>query len=111
MYSDESIYVVFSKAKDLGWIRKLLHPEISHCYVMWPEMGKWIIYDNSVNGISIFTVDSVGAILADSKIIKREADQIGWIFGINTCVSSVKKLIGINNPFILTPFQLYKRLK
>lgn len=78
---------------------------------MWPELGRWIIYDHSINNISIFTVDSVGAILAESIVIEVEANQIGWTFGLNTCVSSVKKLIGIRNPFLLTPFQLYKRIK
>lgn len=110
MYSDDSIYVVFTKAKDLGWMRRLLHPEISHCYVMWPDNNRWIIYDHSINGITIFTVESVSAILAESRVIKIEANQTGWTFGLNTCVSSVKKLIGINNPFILTPYQLLKRL-
>ena len=82
MYSDDSIYVVFTKAKDLGWIRRLLHPEISHCFAMWPEKGHWIVYDHSLNHISIFTVDSVGAILAESIVIKVEADQTGYIFGL-----------------------------
>lgn len=111
MCSTDSIYVVFTKAKSLGWIRRFLHPEISHCFVMWPECGKWIIYDQSVNAISIFTVDSVDAILAESIIVKAEANQVGRYYGLNTCVSAVKKLIGINNPFILTPYQLYKRIR
>jgi hypothetical protein len=30
---------------------------------------------------------------------------------LNTCVSHTKQILGINDPFILTPWQLLKRLK
>ena len=111
MFSDDSVYVVFTKANKMGWIRHLLHRNISHCYVVFPDKGKWVVYDQAVNHTSIFTLDNINDILATSIIVKAEANQVGWYYGLNTCVSAVKRLIGINNPFILTPYQLYKRIK
>ena len=111
MYSDDSIYIVFTKAKTMGWIRRFLHPGISHCFAVWPDNGRWQVYDHSVSRIGIFTVDSLNDIIAKSIVVKVDANQTGWTFGLNTCVSSVKKLIGIKDPFLLTPFQLYKRIR
>jgi hypothetical protein len=30
---------------------------------------------------------------------------------LNTCVGHAKQILGINDPLILTPYQLFKRLK
>ena len=109
--SSTSVYVVFKKAERLGWIKHLIHKEISHCFVMWPDKGRWIIYDHSTTDVSVFTVDRVDDIILQSLVIRvDDVIQTGWTWCLNTCVSSVKKMLGINNPFILTPFQLLKRL-
>ncbi len=108
--STDDAYVIFSKAKSNGWMFKLLHPMISHCFLIIPDRGRWIIYDNSVMGVSIFTVDSHGDIMHESIAIKVNLDSVGGYFNLNTCVSSVKAMIGITNPFIVTPYQLFKRL-
>lgn len=109
MYSD-SVYVVFSKAKSNGWMFKFLHPFISHCFVMWEDKGQWIVYDKSVVKTSIFTVTNHSDIIAQSIVIKVNSNPTVSYFNLGTCVSSVKEMIGIRNPFILTPYQLFKRL-
>ena len=109
MYSDD-VYVVFTKAKELGWMRHIIHKEISHCFLMWCDRGTWMAYDHSINELSVFTVDNPSDIIKESRIIKLKMNQICWTWGLNTCVSSVKRIVGINNPFILTPYQLFKRI-
>ena len=110
MYSDD-VYIVFTKAKSEGWMFKYLHPEISHCFVIWNDKGQWLAYDHSINELSVFVIDQISDIISQSLVIKTKMNQICWTWGLNTCVSSVKRIVGINNPFILTPYQLFKRLK
>ena len=111
MFSKE-VYVVFKRAQSMGFIRRFLHPEMSHCFVMWPDNDKIIVFDQAVNHTSIFTVDDHSDIIGKSIAVKvKVTTQHGSLFGLNTCVSSVKRLIGLKCMFILTPYQLYKRLK
>lgn len=110
MYSDD-VYVVFTKARASGGLFKYLHPEISHCFVLWNDKGQWFVYDHSINELLVFTVDQPSDIIGQSLVVKTKMNQICWTWGLNTCVSSVKRIIGINNPFILTPWQLYKRIR
>lgn len=110
MCSDE-IYIIFTKAKTLGIIRKLLHPEISHCFVLWKADNQWFRYDSSVDSVDICTVSNLSDIIDESFIIRvKKQDTEGRILSLNTCVSSVKRFIGLRDSFILTPYQLFKRL-
>lgn len=109
MYSDE-VYIVFTKAKQLGWIRHFIHKEISHCFIIWNDRGQWIGIDNSIDDLSIFTIDNPNDILNESLVIRKDINQIYWPMGFNTCVSLVKRVLGIRNPFIQTPYQLLKRI-
>jgi hypothetical protein len=42
------------------------------------------------------------------KAKRKECKRSPIMF--NTCVGHVKQILGINNPLILTPYQLYVRL-
>lgn len=109
MYSGD-IYVVFTKAKSQGWLFKWLHKEISHCFVIKPNGKDFIVMDNSIGKLTVFTVTSSNDILSESYIIKVKQREMTSYVNFNTCVSFVKQIIGINNPFIVTPYQLFKRL-
>jgi hypothetical protein len=79
---------------------------------MWANGDKWLVYDQSAGYTSIFTLDDYNGIIKDSIIVKVKArPQHKMFMGINTCVESVKRLIGISNWCIFTPYQLYKRIK
>lgn len=109
MYSDD-IYVVFTKAKSNGRIFKYLHKEISHCFIIIPNGKDFTVLNNSVGKLDVFTVGSAGDILDESYIIKVKRKEMISYINFNTCVSFVKQMVGINNPFIVTPYQLFKRL-
>lgn len=104
------IYVVFKKAKSNGWIFKLLHKEISHCFIVIPNGSNYIVLDNSIGNLSVFTVTTSSDILSESYVIKAKSSERLSYVNFNTCVSFVKQMIGIYNPFIVTPYQLFKRL-
>jgi len=109
MCLDSHVYVVFTKAKNLGWLTPFLHKEISHCYVMWADCDRLLVVDQSVNKTSVFTRDSDSDIIGE--LVRAKVGDGGKLLGLNTCVSSVKRILGITNPFILTPYQLYRTLK
>lgn len=111
MYSN--YLIVFQKAKTLGVIRRLLHKEISHCFILIKEGSHWIKYDTNIDTVDICTIKTLDDIITESyKVISVNKSQInGGFFAINTCVGAVKRFIGLRSPFILTPYQLFKRLE
>ena len=74
--------------------------------------GKWIVYAKTTNGVEIYTTDDVTELIENGIIVKAVIrDARRWLFMLNTCVGYTKQVLGINNPFILTPYQLYRYLK
>lgn len=106
-----SVYVVFEKASIKRWWTRFLHCDISHCYIIKPEKGRWLVCSKTLNEVEIYTIDGYGDILANTIVVKTERTQRErGLFMLNTCVGSVKQYLGVRNPFIFTPYQLYKRL-
>ena len=104
-------YVVFTD-DDHHWWSPMLHPTIRHCYVIKPENGKWIVFGKTTKGVEIYTTDDVTHVVENDIIVKaviREPRR--WLFMLNTCVGYTKQMLGINNPLILTPHQLYRYLQ
>ena len=71
------------------------------------------MYGKVVKSLDIFTVDDKPFKLDENVVVvKVKAKQTKQgLFMLNTCVGHTKQILGINNPFILTPWQLLKRLK
>ncbi len=106
----DDVYIVFDKSDDYWWT-KLLHPIINHCYLIKQYNGRWIVYGKSWGVMDLYTTDSYSDILANSYIIKvKPTESNRGLFMLNTCVGQVKQYLGITNPFIWTPYQLFKRL-
>lgn len=112
MYSDEAVYVVFGD--DSGqWWSPILKKGIRHCKLIAPCNGQWVIYEKVAKRFDLYIVDSLDGIIGDTdRTIKavKVTKQRG-LFMLNTCVSHCKQILGITNPFILTPYQLLKHLK
>ena len=104
-------YVVFTN-DDRHWWSRLLHPKIRHCYVIKPDNGKWIVFGKTTKGVEIYTTDDVTDVIENDIIVKaviRESRPS--LFMLNTCVGHTKQMLGIKNPFILTPFELLRYLQ
>lgn len=105
------LYVIFTD-DDNHWWSRFLHPVMRHCYVVVADRGRWIVYGKTRHYFDLFTLDGQPFKVADVVIVKAERlEGKRSLFMLNTCVGHVKQLLGINDPFILTPYQLFKRLK
>ncbi len=103
-------YVVFTEAEN-RLVRAIFRKGFSHCYMLYQDRDRWIVYDPTMTDLRVFTLDDINAIVATSRVIEIETKKSIAFISFNTCVSHVKHAIGLNNPFIQTPHQLYKRLK
>ena len=62
-------YVVFEKGKSHWWTR-FLNKEISHCYIIIIDKGRYIIYSKSYIKTDIYTIDELDDILSSSYTVK-----------------------------------------
>jgi hypothetical protein len=109
MYSD-NVYVVFTASRDHWWCR-YLHQFYRHCYLIKAEPEHWIVYGKTSEGLDLMTLPEFSAAEGNVVVVKAEVrDNQRGLFMLNTCVGHIKQAIGIRNPFILTPYQLYKHL-
>lgn len=70
------------------------------------------MHSKTTKGVEMYTTDNVTDVVENDIIVKaviREPRR--WLFMLNTCVGHTKQVLGINNPFILTPYQLYRYLR
>ncbi len=79
---------------------------------MWADNDRVMVVDQGKNHTVIYTTERFKELTKGCKMVKCSLNkQNNAIITLNTCVSAVKRYLGINNPFILTPYQLYKRIK
>jgi hypothetical protein len=117
--SRPSAWVVFSGEAPLWWLR-CLRPGFRHCFVVLNDGERWILVDPLAPHTEV-------------RVLDRPAlwDVPGWYRGRGhavvraavrrdrvrvappapfTCVEAVKRVIGLADPAVLTPWQLYRRL-
>jgi len=112
MFSSDYAYVVFSLDDGPHWWSWMLHPEIKHCLVLFQVGEQWFGANKSREGFEILPVENVSDIVKESIVIKsRLVKGKRSLLMLNTCVGYTKAFLGIGNPFILTPYQLYKYLR
>jgi hypothetical protein len=111
--------IVFCESSALWWMR-YLRPGFRHCFACVPCGGHWVL----INPLSHHTQVAVApgsppAALARwyeaagmrTRIIPlREPPRVQAPIRPYTCVEAVKRLIGLHDPWVLTPWQLYRRL-
>ena len=88
------------------------HPEIRHCYVVIPNDGEWLAVGKSTEGIEVMIVENIKDVVEDDILIKSEIRRPKrGLFMLNPGVGYTKQVLGINKPFIWTPYQLFKYLE
>lgn len=115
---DQSVYIVFTGKTDIKWL-KILKPGFRHCFALINDGHHWI----SVDPLSNYTDVMVHYVPADFNFpdyltrrghIVMQADTTRDMkpspLGIFSCVEAVKRIIGLHNRFIITPWQLYRHL-
>lgn len=113
------IWIVFSGQTDMSWLN-ILKPGFRHCYALINDGERWISYDP----LAHFTDVSVHQVPSEfnlplwmkdrgHKVLRAPVNRIQkeapWM--IFTCVEAVKRVIGLHNRWILTPWQLYRHLQ
>lgn len=114
----QEAWVVFTGQTDLPWLR-VLKPGFRHCYVILNDGDHWI----SIDPMVCHTKVMVHHITSDFdlprwlrarnlKVVAANIapQQVCATWGLYSCVESVKRILGLHAFWVMTPYQLYKRL-
>ena len=113
--------VVFHGEGSGFWPAFLGRDGFRHCYVVVPSGDYWILLDGRAGSPLLKVVGGTADHAMATEYAKHditfveadlpvEYDSL-WPFMIGNCVGTIKKVLGIRNPFILTPWQLYSYLR
>ncbi len=101
------------------WYSRFLKPGFHHCFAVIEWRGYWIVIDPKP-GLPNFHItqgseQALGAFYAAHGlkavgVTRREVCFMSPLMAV-TCVSAVKRLIGLRAPLTLTPWQLFRRLR
>jgi len=113
--------VVFADRADCAWLR-FLKPGFRHCFAAIRESGGWLIVDPLLDRIELAWVEpaqdfdlpalyaSLGhTVLAGATRRPERAPRLPRLAPL-TCVSVVKRLLGVSAAGVLTPWQLCRHL-
>lgn len=113
------VWIVFSGQSDLPWLA-WLKPGFRHCYALLHDGRHWITFDpmSHYTDISVHSVpgdfdlprwlESRGLRLIKAPVTRLQKPAPWMLF---TCVEAIKRLIGLHDRLILTPWQLYRHLE
>lgn len=113
--------MVFADRAECAWLR-LLKPGFRHCFAALREQGGWLILDPLLDRIELawvppdqdFDLPSFYAtqghiVLAGTARAPERVPRVPRLTPL-TCVSAVKRLLGIDAAGVLTPWQLFRHL-
>lgn len=112
--------VVFSGKADLSWLR-LLRPGFRHCFVLLDLGGVWVCVNPLAHRTSVElwpldpTTDLAVWLRAQEGLrvvesVVRHPPRRASPICIFSCVEAVKRVLGIQERWVLTPGQLYDHL-
>ena len=113
-------WVVFSNETDLSYLKVLKHG-FRHCYVVMSDGQKWFSIDPLAHMTEIafhsfsepfnlpLWLKSQGHTVVRVGLQIPEARPAPLMF--MTCVETVKRMLGVRNRWLVTPWQLYKFLQ
>jgi hypothetical protein len=118
--SERDVYIVYENNISLWWL-KFLKKGFRHCYILvnYKDENIWIKLDPLSNIILldmkryVRNFDYINYLSTNSDIHLQKV-KVGNILNkpmnlsIFSCVSFVKRFLGIRSNAILTPYQLYK---
>lgn len=111
--------LVFCHETEIAWLRGL-KPGFRHVFMALPVQGGWITLDPLSTRLEVeyhplppdtglaAWFRARGHAVLESPILPPLPVQ--WPFAPLTCVSVVKRVLGIQAPLVITPWQLYRHL-
>jgi hypothetical protein len=116
MSNNQRDYIVFFKRSQYKIFSML--GDFGHVFILSKDNNNiWVGIDPCFNGLAISTICNVEVDILKSRyhyIELSNYDGYKYQLGlpmIRSCVGLVKSTLGIRNPFIWTPRQLYKYLR
>lgn len=107
----EVYHVCFTDTQKHWW-SPFLKEGIKHCFVIKAYRQHFIIYARNTIGVELYTLSKINEIIEEGYLMRVESEgSKKGLFMLNTCVGHTKQILGISNPFIITPYQLYKHLE
>lgn len=115
------IYLIFMNADYK--MSNILKDGFKHVYAIERQSLGWICIDPSTSDLycNILPATYAADVIKEFKLqnpectilnihIKPHQKKIYPFFGLLSCVSVMQYLLGVNWPFVLTPYQLYTKL-
>lgn len=113
-------YVVFSDKTELRWL-KFLRRGFRHCFVILHDGKSWISVDPMAHYIDVRVLPyppgyHVQQFLRDQGLTvvtcdMGEPEKICAPPAIVSCTEIVKRILGLRQPLIFTPYQLFRYLE
>ncbi|HYG89513.1 MAG TPA: hypothetical protein VD978_25030 [Azospirillum sp.] len=112
-------WVVFCGQAELWWL-KVLRPGFRHCFVALNDGLHWVVVDplSPCTDVSVLAVPAgydlpgwfrrLGMTVVPARLRRGIDRPAPW--GPFTCVEAVKRVLGLHALFVVTPWQLYRRL-
>ncbi|HEY8962871.1 MAG TPA: hypothetical protein VIN59_00255 [Alphaproteobacteria bacterium] len=115
----QDIWIAFSGICDVRLL-KILKPGFRHCFAIIREKGAWIVVDPMLHKLDVTTTHlpedfDFPAWLRNRgyRVVRAPHLSPRRILSLPspfTCVEAMKRLIGLQNWKVLTPWQLYRTL-
>ncbi len=116
----QKAWVVFSGQADRAWLR-FLKPGFRHCFVLLHDGRHWLSFDPLLNHSEVLVhyhlsddfdfpgwLENRGERIVPASLCRTRANPAPVT--LFTCVEAVKRVLGLHNWFIFTPWQLYRHL-
>ena len=111
--------VVFSGQVSRWWL-KFLKKDFRHCFVTLGNGELWLTIDAMLHKVDVVIQPVAGSFDMQKwyeangfKVLKVELNKVPLIpapLGLFTCVEVAKRILGIHNFRVTTPYKLYKFL-
>ncbi len=113
------VVVVFSDQASLKTLR-FLKPGFRHCYALIETVGGWILYDplSHYTHISFYEALTLPELIewhmahGATVVCCRIRTDVPCVVTVRpfTCVEAVKRILGLQAPWALTPWRLFLKL-
>jgi hypothetical protein len=91
-------------------LQKLFKQDFQHCFVVLYADKHPVVIDPTVDKIDVLVEAQMFSRPWKEAVEVEIGNDEFTIFGLHTCVGHVKRVIGLNKWWIITPYQLYKEL-
>ena len=102
-------YLLFMETDQDFFLKPLLKPGFRHVMAVKPDRDRYLVVENHYRDSEVYTLTDIQGLLDKSVCVKvyYQGGARG-LFMLDTCVATTKQMLGINKPFIWTPWQLHQ---